>query len=323
MYNVHMDISIISRIHNNADTVEELCDRVESSLREMDKSYEIILVNDFSSDESWEKITAMHKKDPHIKGINMTRSFGESASLQAAFDRAKGYMVFTLSPTLENYPEELPKFIELMEESDLDLVVGYRKYRFKGRRMAEFLSNVVNSVMNISSGHKFSDMTSPMRLIKSNVLQKTRIYGEHHKFLPALIAMYGGKFGEVEIRHDKPKSKSYQRPKNKLFQTILDILSVKFIVALSTPPFATTPIRIFGKIGFFFIALGGFLGLYLTYVKFFLGQNIGSRPALLLSVLFLIVGWLSLGLGLLGEMIVRIYFSGDKKITYHIKEILE
>lgn len=318
-----MDISIISRIHNNADTIEELYKRTESALSGLSKSYEIILVNDFSTDDSWKVITDLHKKDPHIKAINMTRTFGETASLQAAFDMAKGQLVFTLSPTLENHPEELPKFIKLMEEGDLDLVVGYRKNRFKGRRVAKFLAGAINAVMSASAGFRFNDMTSPMRLIKSNVLQKTKIYGEQHKFLPALIAMYGGKFGEVEIEHVKPKNKAFKRQRNRFFQTILDILSVKFIVALSTPPFTTTPIRIFGKMGLLFLGLGGGLGVYLSYIKLFLGQNIGSRPSLLLAVLLVIVGWLSLGLGLLGEMIVRIYFSGDKKVTYHTKEVLQ
>lgn len=318
-----MDISIVSRVHNCADTVEEMCDRVEKVMQKIDRSYEIILVNDFSTDDSWKVITDLHKRDPHIKAINMTRTFGEAASLQAAFDMAKGQLVFTLSPTLENHPEELPKFIKLMEEGDLDLVVGCRKNRFKGRKVAKFLAGVMNSVMSLSSGYKFNDMTSPMRLIKGDVLQKTKIYGEQHKFLPALIAMYGGKFGEVEIEHVKPKNKGFKRQRNRFFQTILDILSVKFIVALSTPPFTTTPIRIFGKMGLLFLGLGGGLGVYLFYVKLVLGQNIGSRPSLLLAVLLVIVGWVSLSLGLLGEMIVRIYFSGDKKVTYHAKEVLQ
>lgn len=318
-----MDISIVSRVHNCADTIEEMCERIEKVMQQVGRSYEIILVNDFSTDDSWQVINKLHKKDPHVKAINMTRSFGEAASLQAAFDMAKGNMVFTLSPSLENHPEELPKFIDVMEKNDLDLVVGYRKARFKGRKLAKLVAELFNRVMSFSSGYRFSDITSPMRLIKGNVLQKIKIYGEQHKFLPALIAMYGGKFGEVEVEHVKPKNKNFTRQRNKLFQTILDILSVKFIVALSTPPFTTTPIRIFGKVGLLFLALGGALGVYLTYIKFVLGQNIGARPSLLLTVLLIIVGWLSLGLGLLGEMIVRIYFSGDKKVTYHAKEVLQ
>lgn len=318
-----MDISVISRVHNCADTIEELCERVEKVMNGLDRSYEIILVNDFSTDDSWKVITNLHKKDPHIKGINLTRHFGESAALQAAFDMAKGNLVFTISPTLENHPEELPKLISVMEKNDLDLVVGYRKDRLKGRRGAWVLSNLLSLVMSLSAGYKFKDITSPIRLIKRNVLQKIKLYGEHHKFLPALIAMYGGKFGEVEISHVQPKNKKYVKPKHGFLQTLLDILSIKFIIALSTPPFRTTPIRVFGKIGVLFLFLGFVIGSYLTYLKLFLGQSIGTRPALQLTVLLLMTGWFSLGLGLLGEMIIRIYFSDDRKVSYHTKEVLQ
>lgn len=318
-----MDISVISRVHNCADTIEELCERVEKVMETIDKSYEIILVNDFSTDDSWQVITKLHKKDPHVKGINLTRHFGESAALQAAFDMARGNLVFTISPTLENHPEELPKLIKLMEENDLDLVVGYRKNRLKGRRGAWIISSLLSLVMSMSAGYRFKDITSPLRLVKRSILQKIKLYGEHHKFLPALIAMYGGKFGEVEVAHVQPKNKKYIKPKHGFFQTLLDILSIKFIVALSTPPFRTTPIRIFGRIGILFLILGFALGFYLSYLKIFLGQSIGTRPALQLAVLLLMTGWFSLGLGLLGEMIIRIYFSDDRKMSYHAKEVLQ
>lgn len=317
-----MDVSIVSRVHNCADTVEALYERVEKTLLKMNKSYEIVLINDFSSDDTWSVIKALHRKDPHVKAINLSRHFGEAAALQSGFDLAKGKLILTISPTLENHPEDLIKLINLMEKDDLDLVVGCRNGRFKGRAVAHIVSKVANMLMSVSSGHKFSDMNSPFRLVKKEILDKTKIYAEHHKFLPALIAMYGGKIGEVEIVHEKPKNKLYTKYKHKTFQTIIDIISIKFIISMSTPPFSATPMRVFGKTGLLLLSAGMLIGMYLSYLKIFLGQNIGTKPSLILCTLLIIVGWLSIGIGLLGEMIVRIYFTGNGKISYHTKEEL-
>lgn len=317
-----MDISIVSWIHNCEDTIEELYNRVSTTMETIGSSYEIILVNDHSTDNSWEIIKDIHKRDPHVKAISFSRHYGHSAGLQAGFERAKGDMVFTISPTLENHPEELPKLIEFMKKGEFDMVVGFRKGRYRGREFRKHLSDIASYIISFLIGHQISDVTSPVRLIKKNVLSRMKIYGDHHMFLPALAALYGAKFGEVEIEHIKPKNKSYKTSQLKIPETVLDIIVIKFLLSMSTPPFSTTPIRIFGGAGLISLSLGFLAGVYLSIEKLVLGHDIGNRPMLMLSALLIMLGSLFVVMGLLGELMVRVYFEGQNKMPYHIKEVL-
>lgn len=317
-----MDISVVCSIHNCDDTLTELYTRLSETFKTMQSSYELIFINDHSSDKSWASIKELHRADPHVKGINFSRQYGQSAALQAGFEKAKGDLVFTISPTLENGPEDLPKLIDFMKAGELDVVVGFRKGKFKGRFLRKFVADFANFIVSMLIDHKIQDMTSPVRLFKRNVLLKIKIYGDHHMFLPALASLYGAKFGEVEIEHNKPKTKDFKYKPLHISKTLLDIVVIKFLLSMSTPPFSMAPIRIFGGSGLVSLSVGFLLGLYLTVQKLVYHQQIGNRPLLLLSALFIMLGALFFVLGLLGELIVRVYFEIQNKATYHVKEQL-
>ena len=317
-----MDISAVSWIYNCEDTINELYERLTETLEGVGLSYEIIFVNDASKDNSWKEIKALNKKDPHVKAINFRRHYGQSAGLQAAFDIAKGKYVFTISPTLENKPEDLAKFITKMEKEDYDMLIGFRKSKLKGRFYRGMLSSLANSVISLLVGQVLRDMTSPFRLVRREVLTHMKIYGDHHLFLPAIATLYGAKFGEIEIAHGKPKNKSFVPHKIRFVKTAFDLLVLKFLISISTPPFSMTPMRVFGIAGIISFIFGFGAGSYLTIQKLIYGYEIGSRPLLLLSVMMIILGVLFVVLGILGELIVRVYFEGQNKKTYSVREHL-
>lgn len=312
-----MDLSIVSYLHNNADTVLELYERLEKTLAELSVSYEIILVNDASKDETLKLVKDLERQDPHVKVVNFTRHYGMAAGLQAGFDHARGDLIFTLSPTLENLPEELPRFLTTMQEGGYDFIVGCRTKRLHGRKIKHLLSLVGNKLTSVLVGQKLTDLTSPMRLTKSGVLKNLKIYGHHHLFLPALATLYGAKFKELEIEHVKPAGRPMKhKPALGAPEALLEILFLKFLISATTPPFSTTPIKIFGGTGFVSLLVGLALGIELTFERLVLQQSIASRPALLLAVLLVLLGAMFVVMGLLGELLIRIYFESQNKKTY-------
>ena len=317
-----MDLTVISYLHNNADTVTELYERLSATLENHPTSYEIILVDDASSDGTVGQIKALHKNDPHVKVLTFARHYGMAAGLQAGFDAARGDLVFTISPTLENHPEELPKFLEAMKDGDFDLIVGRRRSRLHGRKIRRALTIAGNRLISALIGKKINDMTSPMRLTKRAVLKNLKIYGNHHVFLPALATLHGANFKELDIEHVKPKGASSADRSIKPHEALLEILFLKFLISATTPPFSTTPIKIFAGPGLVSLLIGLVFGLDLTFERLVLNHSIANRPLLLLAVLMIMLGALFVVMGLLGELLIRIYFESQGKKTYTLSETL-
>lgn len=317
-----MDISTIVTVYNNEDTINELYEKISSVFEKIGRSYELIFINDASTDNSWEIIKDLQKKDPHIKAIDFRRHYGESAGLQAGFDLSKGDYVFTISPSLENDPEVFEELYEKVQTEECDMVLGVRKGRYDGRPISRLYSKIAHKILDFAAKKKFSDITSPVRIIEREVVDNMRLHGDNYLYVPAIATLYGAKFGEVEIKHQKPKSQNFRYQKINLFKFLADILFLKIFVSSTTPPFNLAPMRLFGGIGFLSGFLGFVAGLYLTFQKFYLGLDIGGRPLLLLAVLMLILGAIFLIFGFLGEIIIRTYFEGQSKLTYTTREKL-
>lgn len=316
-----MKMSIVSQVYNCQDTLEELHSQITEVLSELGFSYEIIFVNDASQDKSWEVIKSLKRKDNHVIGINFRRKYGTSAALQAAFDIAKGEYVFTLSPTLENSPQELKILLATLEARDLDLVVGRREGKMKGRFWRSVIANLGNNLISKVCGANLSDVTSPIRLIRLDIVKKMRLYGDQHSFLPAVATLYGAKIEEVSIKHYKPRNPDIVEKTISPFKMVLDLLVLKLILSFSTPPF-TSPMRIFGTGGIISTLLGTLITFYLMYVKFLLGQDIGTRPLLQFGVLGIIIGVQFLALGVIGDLMFHTYFEAQDRRVYTIKEEL-
>jgi len=317
-----MNISIIVPIYNNALTINQLYEEISDVFDKLDKSFEIIFINDGSKDDSWKIISALQKKDPHIKAVDFRRHYGESASLQAGFDISKGDYVLTISATLENDPKDLLNLFEKVSNKENDMVIGVRKGRYDGRPFAKLKSDLARVIISYVAKQEFSDVTSPIRAMEREVVQNMRLFGDAYMYIPVLATLYGANFEEVEIRHLKPKVAYHEASKVNFFKFIFDIIFLKFFVSATTPPFNLTPMRLFGGLGTFSALLGILGGIYLTYQKLFLGMDIGTRPMLILSVLLLILGAMFIVFGVLGEIIIRSYFESHDKLTYTTRDKL-
>ena len=311
-----MDISTIIPIYNNESTIEELYLGLTETFEKLGKSYELIFINDGSTDSSWRIIAGLQKKDPHIKAIDFRRHYGMSATLQAGFDVSKGLVVLTVGASLENDPFDLVEMYNCLIEKDNDMVIGVRPKRYDGRYFSKIRSSLAHSVLKFVSKNSFADVTSPVRAFEREVIDNIRLFGDAYLYLPVLATLYGAKFEELKIKHTKPKDSSYVAPRASFFKFIFDIIFLKFFVSATTPPFNLAPIRLFGGIGSIAAFLGLVGGAFLTYQKIAFGQDIGTRPLLMLSILLLILGAMFLVFGILGEIIIRTYFEGQNKLTY-------
>ncbi|PJA41295.1 hypothetical protein CO178_00540 [candidate division WWE3 bacterium CG_4_9_14_3_um_filter_34_6] len=317
-----MDISIIVTVYNNSSTLIELYDGLSSVFGELDRSYELIIINDGSADDSWKIISSLQKKDPHVKAIDFRRHYGESAALQAGFDLSKGNYVLTIGASLENDPKDLLKLFEKVSKKDNDMVIGIRQGRYDGRALSKMKSKFAHWIIKYVAKTKFSDVTSPVRAMEREVVQNIRLFGDGYMYLPVLATLYGAKFEEVSIKHYKPRASATFPARVNFFKFIFDIIFLKFFVSATTPPFNLTPMRLFGGLGSLSALLGSIGGIYLTYQKAFLGLDIGTRPLLILSVLLLILGAMFVVFGVLGEIIIRSYFETQDKLTYTTREKL-
>lgn len=317
-----MDISTIIPIYNNELTIEELYNGLTDVFEDLGKSYELIFVNDGSNDNSWKIISGLQKKDPHIKAIDFRRNYGQSAALQAGFDISKGLSVLTINASLENDPADLASLYKALIDEDNDMVIGVRPQRYDGRFFPKIGSSIAHNVLKFVSKNNFADVTSPIRAFDREVIDNIKLFGDAYMYLPVLGTLYGANFKEIKIKHSKPKDKSYISRKISLFKFVFDIIFLKFFVSATTPPFNLTPIRLFGGIGSLSALLGLIGGGFLTYQKIVFGQDIGTRPLLILSVLLLILGAMFLVFGILGEIIVRTYFEGQNRLIYTTREKL-
>jgi glycosyltransferase involved in cell wall biosynthesis len=247
--------------------------------------------------------------------LSLRRNFGQTAAFAAGFDYSRGDIIVTIDGDLQNDPNDIPKLIELMK--DHDLVSGWRKKRkdpFISRRLPSIMANWLISKV---TGVNLHDYGCSLKAYKRDVIKNLKLYGEMHRFIPAVASWYGVRIAEVEtIHHPRLHGKS-KYGISRTMKVVLDLITVKFLQS-----FSTKPLQFFGPIGLASGMLGMLISLYLTVEKIILGKDIGGRPLLLLGALLIIVGIQFIGMGLLGEMMVRVYHETQKKPIYVIKKVI-
>lgn len=310
-----MNLSVVIPLYNEEENVEELHKKLTETLSKLLISYEIIYVDDGSSDNTLKLLEEIQKKDSHVVVLSLRRNFGQTAALAAGFDFARGDIVITMDGDLQNDPADIPKLIEAI--NDVDIVSGWRKKRkdpFLSRRLP---SIVANWLIGKVTGVKLHDYGCSLKAYKREVVKNLKLYGEMHRFIPALASWYGVKIKEVEVTyHPRYRGKS-KYGIGKTIKVILDLVTIKFLHS-----FSTKPIQFFGPIGVLFMILGVIVVGYLVFLKLFKGISIGERPLLLGGFFSILIGLNFIGMGLLGEMIVRVYHETQKKPIYILKKIL-
>jgi glycosyltransferase involved in cell wall biosynthesis len=310
-----MTLSIVIPIYNEDENIQILYEKLKEALDPIKKEYEIVFVDDGSTDRTLPILEEIQAKDKRIVVLSLRRNFGQTAAFAAGFDFARGDVIVTMDGDLQNDPADIPKLLELIKDNDL--VSGWRKKRkdpFFTRRLPSIIANWL--ISNVT-GVKLHDYGCSLKAYRRDVIKNLKLYGEMHRFIPAVASWYGVRVAEVEVFHYPRLRGRSKYGISRTIKVVLDLITVKFLQS-----FSTKPIQFFGPVGM----LSGFLGflilLYLSIDKLFKGHDIGGRPLLLLGALLIIVGIQLIGMGLLGEMLVRVYHESQKKPIYVIKRVI-
>ena len=312
-----MDLSIVVPLYNEEKNVEPLCAQLKTALEGVGREYEIIIVDDGSTDGSFDILKRLHRGNEHLKVIRFRRNFGQTAAFAAGFDRSQGEVVITMDADLQNDPADIPLLLEKIEEG-YDVVSGWRLHRkdpFLTRRLPSMIANWLISQV---TGVHLHDYGCSLKAYRREVVKNVQLYGELHRFIPAIANWMGVSVAEVPVRHYPRRFGRSKYGLSRTARVLLDLLTVRFLLSYST-----RPIHIFGGLGLISFAAGIGLGGYLSFVKFGLGQDIGDRPLLLLAILLMVMGVQLISMGLLGELVVRTYYETLDKPIYAVREILD
>jgi len=308
-------ISVVIPVYNEEENISPLYSSLRPVLEgSYPGEYEIIFVDDGSKDGSLERLKELQKKDGAVVVISFRKNFGQTAAISAGFEYAKGKRIVTLDADLQNDPKDIPALVEKL--NDYDLVSGWRYKRkdpFLTRRVPSYLANLLISWI---TGVKLHDYGCTLKAFRSEVVKDLRLYGEMHRFIPAIASWMGVSVAEVKVSHHPRKFGKSKYGLTRTSKVLLDIISVKFFLS-----FWRNPMRAFGLPGLLSGTAGSLILLRLGYVKLFLGRNIGNRPVLLFGILLILLGIQLLAIGLLGEMIAGVHREVAHKPPYAIRAI--
>lgn len=312
-----MDLSVVVPVYNEEENLEPLIHELRSALDPLGKRYELILVDDGSTDGTYGVLSRLHKAEPRLKVLRFKRNFGQTAAVAAGLAYAQGEVIVAMDGDGQNDPKDIPALLEKLEEG-FDLVSGWRSPRrdpFWSRRLP---SRMANGLISWMTQVKLHDYGCTLKAIRREVAKDLKLYGEMHRFIPAIAFERGARIAEIKVHH---RPRRWGRSKYgiaRTFRVILDLLTVKFLLS-----YATRPLHIFGLVGLISGALGFLIAVYLTIGKIFYQLDIAGRPLLLLAVLLIVIGFQFITMGLLGEMLARTYHESQDKPIYVIKEILD
>jgi glycosyltransferase involved in cell wall biosynthesis len=311
-----MELSIVIPVYNEEENVEPLIGEIAAVLASLKKSYEIVIVDDGSKDGTFARLRRLHSRQREIKVIRLKRNFGQTAALAAGLAQADGEIIILMDGDAQNDPADIPALLGKIAEGN-DLVAGWRFNRrdpFFTRRLP---SMIANRLISWTTRVKLHDYGCTLKAMRKEVAKELKLYGEMHRFIPALAYERGAQIAELKVNH-RPRTRGESKYGiSRTLRVILDLLTVKFLNTYST-----RPAHVFGPIGFISGAIGFAIGLYLTLQKFLYDAAIGGRPLLLLSILLIFIGFQFVTMGLLGEMLARTYHETQSRSVYVIGEML-
>lgn len=311
------EVSVVIPIYNEEQSIPHLYEELNGVMESLNRPYEVITIDDGSRDASFAKLRDIHEADPRWRVITFRRNFGQTAAMQAGFDLAQGDIVFTIDADLQNDPADIPKILHVMEDGNYDIVSGWRKDRqepFFSRRLPSMLAN---RLISRTTGVSLHDYGCSLKAYRGDVIKNVQLYGELHRFIPALASHVGVTVAEVPVNDRRRQFGKSKYGIGRTFRVILDLIAVLFLLN-----YFTRPIHIFGTVGLGMTAAGIGISLYLTVFKLITGADIGDRPLLLMGVMFIIVGIQMLSIGLVAEMLMRTYYESQGTPAYYVREAL-
>ncbi len=310
------DVSVVIPVHDEVESLPLLLEAIASTLIESELSYEIICVDDGSTDGSalFLKEEAQIRGD--LKAVILRRNYGQTAAMAAGFNYALGKAIVTLDADLQNDPADIPMLLAKLE-SGYDLVSGWRQNRQDGSLKRLLPSKIANWLIRHTTGVNIHDYGCSLKVYRAELVADMNLYGELHRFIPALAYIEGARITEMPVRHH---ARRFGRSKYGLWRTfrvLMDLLTILFMKR-----FLTRPMHVFGLLGLISMVSGTAIGIYLTWVKLALGENIGNRPLLILAVLLLVTGVQLFCFGLLAELLMRTYHESQGRPIYRVREVV-
>jgi glycosyltransferase involved in cell wall biosynthesis len=309
-------ISVVIPIHNEEPAILPLYDRLTRVLEAMAKPYEIIFIDDASVDRSFELLANLVETDGRLKVIRLRRNFGQTAALAAGFDEAQGEVIVSLDGDLQHEPEDIPALLAKIEQG-YDIASGWRKQRLDNAFTRQIPSRIANWLMAKASGVDLRDFGTTFKAYRAEILKDINLYGELHRFIPALASFYGARIVEVPIRISNRISGGSHYGLSRTFRVMFDIMTIKFLLK-----YFTRPMHFFGMLGLFGVGTGGSILTYLLIYKL-LGNEIVIQhgPLLIAGALLFLTGVMMFSTGLLGEVLTRTYFESQGRRIYAVREI--
>lgn len=311
-----LDISVVIPLYNEEESIPKLYETLTAVMTEYGRPYEIIIVDDGSKDSSFSLLKNLAREDQRLRVVRFRRNFGQTAAFAAGFDHARGDVVITMDADLQNDPRDVPKLMEKIDEG-YDIVSGWRKDRqdrFLDRKLPSMIANrLISNVTDV----QLHDYGCSLKAYRRDVLKDVRLYGELHRFIPALASQVGGSVTEVPVNHYARQFGKSKYGISRTIRVVLDLIGVWFLGS-----YGTRPLHVFGGLGLFSTFVGIATGLYLTAYKYIFNVDIGDRPLLILAVALVLVGIQMVMMGLVAEMLTRTYYESQNKRIYIVREVV-
>ncbi len=311
-----VDISIVIPVYNEEESIPELIQQVEKGLTDMSYSYEVLLVNDGSIDNTLGAFKSNAKGKKNYKIINLAGNFGQSTAMMAGIDNAEGEFIVTLDGDLQNDPSDIPAMLKKLVDEDWDVVAGIRAKRKDGFFLRKIPSKLANFMIRNLTGVKLKDYGCTLKVFRSEIAKNLGLYGELHRFIPVLAALQGARITDMYVKHHHRKYGKAKYGIERTFKVVSDLLLMLFF-----KKYMQKPMHFFGKLGIFILLIGTAIDFYMFYLKV-LGQDIWGKPMLILGLMLTLGGIQILTFGFLAEMQMRTYYESQSKKTYRVKNII-
>jgi glycosyltransferase involved in cell wall biosynthesis len=309
-------LSVLVPIYNEADNIAELCERLFTVLNALAVKFEVIAVNDGSTDQSLERLRDEAGRHPELKIINFRRNYGQTAALMAAIDHASGKIFVAIDADLQNDPNDIPRLLALIDEG-YDLVSGWRQYRMDSPVSRNFVSRMANKLISYISGVHLNDYGCTLKAYRRDVIEGVRLYGEMHRFMPIYANMMGAKVIEIPVAHYPRRHGESKYGFERVIKVVLDLMVVRFL-----DRYFVKPMYIFGGFGIVVLLISAFSFLVMVYLKIVDGVSMIRTPLPLITAFTFLVGFVAILMGLIAEMMVRTYFESQNRAPYVVRELI-
>ena len=303
-------------LYNEEENIQLLYDELKEVLEGIKDQHEIIFIDDGSSDTSLERLRGLQTRDEQVVVVSFRKNFGQTAAMAAGFDYATGDVIITMDGDLQNDPHDIPTLLAKLDEG-YDVVTGWRfdrKDAFINRKLP---SMIANKIISVTTGVNLHDYGCTLKAFKRDVIKGIKLYGEMHRFIPAIASGFGISFTEVKVNHRPRRYGTSKYGISRTIRVVLDLITVKFLLS-----FSTKPIQVFGLMGIISGGIGTLIALVMTIQRQFFGVPLADRPLLFLAVLLIFIGIQFVTLGLIAELQARTYHESQNKPIYHVREVI-